>query len=198
MAAFLISLNTNIPRYFVERGLGEHGLGLFTAMAYVMVIGGVLVTSLGQAASPRLARHYAEGKRREFGRLLGRLAAFAVSLGLALTLCALVAGEPILRLLYGPRFTGRVDVFVWLMAGATAVFLGAALGYGMTAARYFNVQVVVFAGSALALVAACAVLLPRFGLLGAAWAVLAVHAVRALAIVAINRHAVRALGSREV
>src|SRR5215203_2877989 len=45
----LISLNMNIPRYFVEGYLGEHELGIFAAIAYIMVAGQTAVTALGQS-----------------------------------------------------------------------------------------------------------------------------------------------------
>ena len=50
LAGLLISLNTNLPRYFIEIHLGEASLGIFSAMAYLIVAGGMLITSLGQAA----------------------------------------------------------------------------------------------------------------------------------------------------
>src|SRR5690606_6566465 len=78
--AMLISLNTNIPRYFVERYLGEAQLGIYAAMAYLIVAGNTVVSALGQSASPRLAAYYAEGNRRAYGRLLGRLLAIGAGL----------------------------------------------------------------------------------------------------------------------
>ena len=44
----LISLNSNIPRYFIEKYLGERELGLFAALAYLMVAGGMVVSALGE------------------------------------------------------------------------------------------------------------------------------------------------------
>jgi O-antigen/teichoic acid export membrane protein len=37
VVAALVLLNTNIPRYFIERYLGEWELGIFAALAYIMV-----------------------------------------------------------------------------------------------------------------------------------------------------------------
>src|SRR5207248_2711872 len=55
-AALLLSLNANVPRYFIERSLGERELGLFAAMAFLLLPGtSILIAALGQAASPRLA-----------------------------------------------------------------------------------------------------------------------------------------------
>ena len=51
VSMMLISLNTNIPRYFIEHYLGERELGIFAAMAYLMVAGKTVVSALAQ--SPR-------------------------------------------------------------------------------------------------------------------------------------------------
>ncbi len=52
----LISLNANLPRYFIEHYLGQRDLGIFAAMAYLQVVGTTVISALGQSASPRLAK----------------------------------------------------------------------------------------------------------------------------------------------
>jgi O-antigen/teichoic acid export membrane protein len=54
----LISLNANIPRYFIEHYLGVRDLGIFSALSYLIIAGGIVVNALGQSASPRLAKYY--------------------------------------------------------------------------------------------------------------------------------------------
>jgi O-antigen/teichoic acid export membrane protein len=58
----------------------------------------------------------------------------AVSLGLIGVLIALIAGQEILALLYGPEYAVYWDVFLWLMVAAAINYIGAILGVGMTAA----------------------------------------------------------------
>jgi O-antigen/teichoic acid export membrane protein len=64
--AALLSLNLNIPRYFVEHYLGELALGLFAAAAYPMVVADTLIGSI--AITSRLAQYYAANNRRRFNR----------------------------------------------------------------------------------------------------------------------------------
>ena len=85
----LISLNANIPRYFIEHYWGERELGIFAALAYLMVAGNTVVGALGQSASPRLARYYAEGNGRAFRRLLVKLVGLGAGMGLVGLLVAL-------------------------------------------------------------------------------------------------------------
>ena len=58
IATSMISLNLNIPRYFLERSFGEHNLGIFAALAYPLTAGTLVINALGQSASPRLAKYF--------------------------------------------------------------------------------------------------------------------------------------------
>ncbi len=88
----LQSLIVNIPRYFVESYSGEYNLGIFAAMLYIMAAGGTVISALGQAASPRMAKQYTAGKSEEFQSLLLKLVAISVLLGVACILAAVIAG----------------------------------------------------------------------------------------------------------
>jgi O-antigen/teichoic acid export membrane protein len=74
IVAMLMSFNANVPRYFIEHYLGERELGIFAAMAYLMVVGGTVVGALGQSASPRLAKYYAAGHLYAFKRIASEVA----------------------------------------------------------------------------------------------------------------------------
>jgi O-antigen/teichoic acid export membrane protein len=138
----LTSLNTNIPRIFVERFLGEGQLGIFAAMAYLLVAGNTVVGALGQSASPRLAIHYAGREYGDYFRLLGRLLAIGTALGAVGVLVAHFGGEMLLNLFYGPEYAAHADVFVWIMVAAAVAYLSSFLGYAITAARIFKLQLV--------------------------------------------------------
>jgi O-antigen/teichoic acid export membrane protein len=139
-------------------------------MAYLMVAGNTVVGALGQAATPRLARYYAAGDQEAFLKLLRQLGVIGVALGGAGVVIALGAGHTLLSLLYGPAYGARSDVFVWIAMAGGVGYLASILGYAMMAARYFAVQLPLFLVCDLATVAACAVLVPKYHLLGAAGA----------------------------
>ncbi|BAZ68532.1 MAG: oligosaccharide flippase family protein [Pelatocladus maniniholoensis HA4357-MV3] len=164
----LISLNTNIPRYFIEQILGERELGIFAALAYLMVVGGMVVNALGESASPRLAKYYAVGDSTAFCQLLFKLVGIAAILGLTVVLIAIVAGRQILTLLYRPEYAEQANLFVWLMVAAGIRYISSFLGYGMTAARYFRIQIPLFVVVTSISAMTCFWLVPKQGLLGAA------------------------------
>ena len=168
----LISLNTNIPRYFIDHERGERELGIFAALAYLMVGGGTVIAAMGQSATPRLARYYAEGDDRSFTSLLATLVGVAAAIGIAGFLVALIAGRLVLGFLYTPAYADHSGLFTWLMLAAALSYVASILGYGITAARYFRPQLPLAGICVAASALACYELVPRFGLDGAIWAIL--------------------------
>jgi len=172
----LISLNSNIPRYFIEHHLGAAALGYFAAMAYVLVAGNTVMNAIGQSALPRLARHFASN-RPAFVRLLSRMTLLGAALGVAGVGVVLIWGATILRLLYRADYAAYAGVFAWLMAAAAIGYVASMLGYGVMAARVFRAQVPLCLAATAATALACWLLVPRLGLTGSAYAVLAGAAV---------------------
>jgi O-antigen/teichoic acid export membrane protein len=166
----LISLRTNVPRYFLEHHVGVGDLGIFAALASVVTAGNLVISALGQSASPRLARHLHAGDLAAFRRVLGRLLVMGAVLGAFGVAFAVVLGRPALHLLFGSDYANRADVFVWLMAAGAVGYVGSFLGYAATAARRFRVQLPLFSFTLAIAAAASFWLVPRHGLLGAAWA----------------------------
>jgi O-antigen/teichoic acid export membrane protein len=83
VAALLVSLNGNLPRYVIADRFGEAELGVFAAMAYLVVAGSMLINVLGQVATPRLARAASVHDRRGYLDLMGRMLLVALMLGLS-------------------------------------------------------------------------------------------------------------------
>jgi O-antigen/teichoic acid export membrane protein len=185
----LISFGGNVPRYFIEQQLGTRELGIFAALTYPIFAGSTVVAALGQSATPRLAQHYANGEYAEFQRLLGRLVLIGLGLGVAGLALIRVAGAFVLELLYQPEYAAYVTEFLWIGLASSLAFVASFLGYGMTAARYFRAQVPIFAAALLAIAAACALLVPRYGLVGAALATAVGTVVQAIGSVIVIRHA---------
>jgi O-antigen/teichoic acid export membrane protein len=179
LVMMLFSLSANLPSYFIVASLGkqvgnqaEAELGIFNAIAYLMVAGNIIVGALGDSASPRLAKYYASGDRSAYGLLLGRLIGIGSVLGAGVLAIAIIGGGPLLSLLYSPAYAQRQTLFIWLMAGSGIQYVASFLGYGITAARYFKVQIPISLTSTVCLAAACLWLIPAQGLIGAAIALL--------------------------
>ncbi len=170
LAAMFASLNPNLPRYLIEARLGAAELGFFAALSQLVFAGNLAVTAAGQALSPRLAGHVAAGARREFNRLLGAFLLAAVGLGAGCLIVVSVAGRQLLELFYGPAFAGHAWLLRWLFVAGAVGFCASVLDYGMIAQHRFRTIPLVQFGVVAANLLACVILIPRHGLLGAAWA----------------------------
>lgn len=168
----LISLNTNVPRYFIESSLGAYTLGIFAPLAQLVAAGYLVVNALGQSATPRLARLHAARDYAGFRRLLGRMLGIALLLVIAGFALSEWIGAEVLTLLYSAEYAAHVDLLLLFVVVAGLQFAGSFLGYGMTAAHRYRVQLPLF----VAVTAVCAVaswaLIPTWGLRGAVWALI--------------------------
>jgi len=172
IVVLLTSLNSSVPSYFIKQALGERELGIFSAIGFMISVGNMAVVSLGQSAFTRLARAYASGNLAAFGSLLGKLLAFGAMLGVCGMIISKLAGREILTILFRPEYAERADLLPWIMAAGSVLFMAQFLGFGMTAAGYYNSQVVLNILANLSLLAACYWLVARRGLLGAFLAML--------------------------
>ena len=166
------AVQTNVPRYVIASYLGSAMLAKFAAISYITMIGHLVVNATSQAALPILAKDVRSSDTRYQTRL-GGLVAGTLVLGALLLLVTFMFGGVVLAVIYGDEFAAQASVLSWLVAATVVTFASVFLGTGTTARQRFGSQLLVSATS-LCLVAACtAPLVRRYGLDGAAWALVA-------------------------
>jgi O-antigen/teichoic acid export membrane protein len=163
----LMALTTNAPRVLVESQFGSRDLGFFTAVSHFVLIGSLAVGSLGQSLLPRFARATRDGDARAFWRmLLASAAAVAITCALAAVVASL-AGDFVVRLIYGAGFAGLGALTTWAALTSAPVY---AASMFMSAVYGTQARRLLLASQALSL--ACVVpatwlTQQRFGLPGA-------------------------------
>lgn len=170
----IISFNIYVPKYFIKYYMGIEPLGYFASILYVLNGIGQLANAVGMGTSPRLAMYYIENQKRYWILLCGLLLVVLL-IGASATLVSVLIGRNILEFVYGTAYGHYKEVFVWLMFSGIFMFMNSILYYGMIASRKVKIQVplVTFIG-----IVGCFLnyrLVPRYGLLGAAWAILLVR-----------------------
>src|SRR5690606_3127389 len=120
---------------------------------------------------PRLARHYAGGHAPAYKELLARLLLVGLGLGVGGILVSVLAGRLLLSLIYTVEYASYTGLLTLIMIAALVQYTASFLGYGMTALRSFRLQLVYAVAGAIFVTIAGFMLIPRFGLTGAAWAV---------------------------
>jgi O-antigen/teichoic acid export membrane protein len=160
--------------------------GNYAAASRMIFLLVVAIEVLWNALLPRLSRLAAgdpAGLRRSFNLYLG----FVVAGLLPVAVGGNLTGPALVDLLYGGEYAQAGPVFRVLAVSysclAVAMFLGNTLVATDRQAAYFPPLV----GAAIVSVTATSLLVPRFGIVGAAWGMLASHATLAVALVFINR-----------
>ena len=172
IASILISVNINMPRYFIEHFRGPHELGIFSALTYIPTAMMMVATALGYAVFTPLSKLYSQGQVRQFKVLVAKIVAFCAAVGAAGLLICAFAGHRILLILYRPEYAEHVQLLLWLVVWGSIGAVAAILGYAMTATSHFREQVPLFSAVTLSSMIACYFLVPRFGGLGGAFAAL--------------------------
>lgn len=163
-----LSLNTNIPRYFMKGYAGAAALGIFAALSYLQVAGSTVITALGQSASPKLARFFQTGHIKEYKVLLYKLLLLGGGLGALAVLGAILFGREALTLLYRREYAAYYRELIIIAVGAAMSYSFGFLGYAMTAACSYRPQLISIVASTGALVISCYLLIPRWSIAGAA------------------------------
>jgi len=191
----LISTNINIPRYLLVKYMGQADLGIFASLAYLLIAVSLVTNALGQSASARLARMFRSGKIRSFENLMLKLLAFGAVALAGAPLIAAFTGRYILTLLYSPEYARHVEAFVIMSVGAGISAVVSFLGYGLTAAQLFRVQAPIKGLGTIVSATLSVLLLPHYGLIGAAVAVVASELTCAAVSGAVLWSAVRKVGA---
>jgi O-antigen/teichoic acid export membrane protein len=175
----------NIPRYFLAYGHGQAAVGIFAALYYLTLPGGIVVAAYCDSACPQLAKWGSDSDFRPFCKVLVLLVTAAAILGLGGWVIAYSAGRPILLLCYGPQYALEAPSLAWLMAGAGFLYISTVLGYAVTSLREFHLQVPFRAVHLFVVYLVCLYLIPKEGLLGAAKSIFVSSVMFAVAMAAL-------------
>lgn len=170
---------------------GEAQTGMFGACSTLVGLSSTFLQGLCNFLSPRAAQAFARGGLTELRTVLVQTAAlFAATLGV-LSLGAFLFGDTIAVLLYGPQFAGTGLVIGVLSLSVLANSFGVTAGNGLWAMERPRANFVADLAALIIVIATTALLVPRFGPLGAAIATLAGTASDALVRLWILRRTMR-------
>jgi O-antigen/teichoic acid export membrane protein len=168
-----------MPRYFVEGFVGTEALGHWAAVMQITTATALILQPAGQASLARLAV-YDQSNPVAFRRLFSSLLGAAGLVGVACAAGAYAIGDTVLALIYRPEYADLQPILVLTMVGAIAAHVSSVLGFTLTAARRFRAQFLLYSVTTVASAVACYLLIPTFGLTGAAYAHIATWVVACL------------------
>jgi O-antigen/teichoic acid export membrane protein len=181
----LVSINLNMPRYFIHARLGEHELGIFSALAYATVAVTLVSDSLSNCAIPRMSRLYTGERIAEFRSFLLAMLGLTSVLGVAGLVAAKLMGARLLAIVYGPEYAAHARVFTLLMLATAIQCVASGFTSGIMSARRFRIQATMSALMVGANAVACALWIPVAGLEGGAMAMVVAAGVRLVLAAAV-------------
>ena len=192
VATALGSLQVNVPRLVLDSAVSREAVGSFSLLAYPFLLGGLVITSLCNIALPRLTRRAASGEWRVFRRSVLLLCIAGAALWAAGVLTTALLGDAVLRLLYPPAYSAFTTELRWMSVAVGFSWCFVFIGTALDAVREYRPQPWIFGASTLVIASSCVLLVPRYGLLGAIWGMLAGYGVEAglllLTLAIVLRH----------
>lgn len=165
------SFSVNLPRYFLQGSHGTADVGIYSALAYILVVTSLIMSALADTVAPRMANQFQAGDYLGFRRILRDLVVLAAGIGLIGVSSALIIGVPVVRVVFGAEYARHVSVLVILMAGSATQYVTAFFGTAVNAMRKFSVQMPLEFAAFLVVTIASAILVRRYGMVGAALSV---------------------------
>ena len=161
----IVTLQSNIPRLFLDQYASIEAVGIFTVLSYFIIVGSIFINSICQYLSPRLT-HAWNHNRAYFKKLLSMALLVAGGLGLIAIFLSYFMGEFVLKLVYGAEYIAYADAFVLTMMAGFILYLATVLGYTLTAIGFIKQQVYLFSIVLIFSVLVSYLCIPEYGIIG--------------------------------
>lgn len=170
LSTALGSLNTNMPRYFVEQNLGQYELGIFAAISYLLIAANTIINALSQAVTPRLAKLFLNNID-QFIKFTTKLILLGFSIGLLSLIIVFFFGEEILLIIYSEDYANYSSVLLVITLGSLVLLTSVFLGTAISASRNYKIQPKIQVVTTFFILVGSYFFINKLGLIGAAWAV---------------------------
>lgn len=173
LSSLLPVITTALPRRAIQKINGTEQLGYFSTIFTPTVLITTLIPAIIVALVPKMAKAWNEGDRRGFLKFVSQIYLISVGMVLLAELAALVAGRPVMRLLFGAEILDYYSLLYWAIL-ATGLNVLTSCGNSALIAVRSNRLVAVGAAVSLAVTALLSdVLVKSNGIPGAAYVLVA-------------------------
>lgn len=166
------SLNTNIPRYFLENYYNIEQLGYFSAIAYILVVGNLFIRPVSLVTAPRIAQSFQVGNIKRYIRYTLLSLIIALILGVFIFIIIFIKGDFLLTIIYDNRYAKYSKIFNIMAIGSIIGFFTTFLNTSIVAAREFKIQPVINLITLSVTSLVSIMFVPTMGILGAAYVTL--------------------------
>ncbi|MEB6695170.1 oligosaccharide flippase family protein [Mammaliicoccus sciuri] len=140
ISSSLGSLNTSIPRIILKNSYGEFYLGIFSTIAYILVLANLFANSISQVFLPRLSKYFYQKNNTEFKKLGNKLIGIGFMIGSFTVLLALIFGKMILKIAFGDIYSKYHLVLIILSIGLLFLLSGVFVGTIITSTGNYKIH----------------------------------------------------------
>lgn len=173
------SLNINIQRIFIQNMLNINELGIYASLTTFMVSGQVLVAAVMTYFLPILNDSVKNKNKLLFTKIMLITSIFSLFIGFFLTVVMYFSGKKILPLLFNDNYADYVILTTLIMTAGAFWYLASALNYCILALNLYKNQMVSIILSFLLMLLLSIIFIDRYGINGAACALVFSLAARA-------------------
>ncbi|MFH1261858.1 MAG: flippase [Pseudomonadota bacterium] len=174
-------------------------VGVFYAAISFYTIFQTIPDAIATSLFPTVSRGYTDPSVR-VAPILQRVFFYCLLLSLPISIGGMLCANPIIRLVFGSRFLEAIPVFQVLMIALPFEFLSLPSNYVLGAIHRQNAVLVLSVGAAVVNVTSCFLLVPRYGAIGTATAVVITGSLYAIgSILTLSRsYPLRSEGARYI
>jgi O-antigen/teichoic acid export membrane protein len=191
VALAISSLFVYLPNILLGYQLDITSAGIFATISYFLVAGGILVNSVSQAGTPKLADLIRRGEYNAFIQLVKKMCLLGILIGASGLMISVFAGEYFLTLFYTPEIANYSNTLNWVMAAAAVRYIYIFLGTSLAAAQQFHIQTKIYAIGLLTMLCASYFLIETNGLVGAGQAMLAATIIELMLFIWVTKNSLR-------
>jgi O-antigen/teichoic acid export membrane protein len=167
LVAAMTLINNRADMLMIGTMLGTTEVGFYSAANRYAQFLPFPLYAVNSLAAPMIASLYMEGRRREIQRALSLAALGIGCFAIPAAILLIVAGRPLLGI-YGTEFVEGYDALVWLTISQLGVALGGSVMQLMTMTGHHRPAARIVGVSAVLNLTLNFILIPRFGIAGAA------------------------------
>lgn len=143
--------------------------GIYSTVSRISTIIGLGLLAVNTIAAPLISEYYALNRKKDLQRLVFLAAWGVFAFTIPVSLCLIIFGNLLLGL-FGAKFTVGYIALIILIVGQIGNALAGSVGYLMTMTGHHQTAVIVLGGAALVNILLNLLLIPSFGIEGAATA----------------------------
>ncbi|PSO64776.1 MAG: flippase [Cyanobacteria bacterium QH_2_48_84] len=151
----------------IGAAMGAEAVGIYSAAAKTAIWVSLVLQSVNAVVAPTFSALYTQGDREGLQKLVSTVAHWIFWLSLIIALCLIIFARPILGIFGAEFVAARWGLTILVLGQLINVGVGS-VGYLMIMTGHQNQSTYIFGFSALANVILNALLIPRFGTIGAA------------------------------